>query len=296
MNSENDNLVNLPSGIDFHVHINPFNEEQIEYVITSNRRMVILPDLFIPELACEKGHIVRCSNAIDENRLYFTCTTCGKPIYTGSDPFRKYNEKLFQIFENYNDRIWIFPAITVTPYMLQEISYYERNYLGLYGGFKIHPNYSSYLISQLKLDSNYPILFHSGVGKLENPMLQIKFAKNYHGIVIIAHMGRFMKKCFDNAKTMNNVFFDCSAFTLLWNSYANNKSLFDTSYLGHFRDISDLISASINYLGADKIVFGSDFPYGNYEENINALCYSQLTNKDITNICQDNVYKIIKRL
>jgi Asp-tRNA(Asn)/Glu-tRNA(Gln) amidotransferase A subunit family amidase len=82
-------------------------------------------------------------------------------------------------------------------------------------------------------------------------------------------MGRFSRSGFDRSRNMKNVYFDCSSIGLIWDSYNKNSyHLCDTSYLGAFDSPDRLLSLSMQYVGEDKVLFGSDEPYGSWDRDV----------------------------
>ena len=157
------------------------------------------------------------------------------------------------------------------------------------------PNYSNYNINQFKPRPNRIYIIHSGVGERENPLKIIDFAKKIDGVVIVAHLGRFCKQAYDLARTMDNVYFDCSPLFLLWKSYITHSDrLFDSSFLGTFSTPSDMIQRVANYIGVDKLVYGSDAPFGDYSFDMD--CCKRLDMPLRDQICSKNIIKILKSI
>lgn len=252
---------------------------------------IVFPNLPINEITCKQYHIVRLESVIDGKHKY-VCSTCNKTIYYGDDPFVSYNDELIKQMRSSE---LVFPFIPISPYSLEQIEYYERTYPGLIYGYKLHPNYSNYNIDQIKYREDRIYIIHSGVGERENPLKIIDFAKKIDGIVIIAHLGRFCKQAYDLARTMDNVYFDCSPLLLLWQSYITHSDrLFDSSFLGAFSTPTDMIERVADYLGADKLVYGSDAPFGDYYFDID--CFKTLDMSLRHQICSKNIVKLLKRI
>lgn len=252
---------------------------------------ILFPDLPIDEITCKQSHIVRLESVINGKHKY-TCSTCNRVVYFGEDPFVKYNHALMN---GRRENELVFPYIPISPFSLEQIECYERAYPGLIFGYKLHPNYSNYDIDKFKPKQNRIYIIHSGVGERENPLKIIHFAKKINGVVIIAHLGRFCKQAFDLSKLMDNVYFDCSPLSLLWNSYITHSDrIFDPSFLGVFSSPSEMIKLVADYIGWDKLVYGSDAPLGDY--SFDMACCRNLDMSLKHRICSKNIVKLLNRI
>lgn len=252
---------------------------------------IVFPMLPIKEITCKQYHIVRLESVINGKHKY-TCSTCNKIVYYGDDPFVRYNDELIK--QRLQNEL-VFPFIPISPFSLEQIELYEHAYPSLIYGYKLHPNYSNYNINQFKSKQNRVYIVHSGVGEKENPMKIIDFAKRLDGIVIIAHLGRFCKQAYDLSKSMDNVYFDCSPLFLLWKSYTTHSDrLFDSSFLGTFSSPAEMIERVANYVGVDKLVYGSDTPVGDCSFDMH--CCGALDVSLKNRICSENIVKLLKRI
>ena len=250
---------------------------------------IVFPILPIEEITCKQCHIVRLESVINGKHKY-TCSTCNKIVYYGEDPFVRYNDELMK--QRLKNEL-VFPFIPISPFSFEQIEFYEHAYPGLIYGYKLHPNYSNYNIDQFNPKQNRIYIVHSGVGELEKPMKIIDFAKKLDGIVIIAHLGRFCKQAYDLSKFMDNVYFDCSPLSLLWNSYITHSDrIFDTSFLGVFSSPSEMIERVADYIGWDKLVYGSD----NGDIGFDNACCDNLDTSLRRFLCSDNIVKLLKKI
>ena len=275
----------------WHYHNYSVIDSHVHSCHLTDRASIVFPEISIPEVQCKPRHIVRLEEA-DGVTYNYVCSTCGKTIYSGKDPYRPYNEELLK---NRYDNELVFPFVAISPFSLEQIEFYEHTYPGLIYGYKLHPNYSNYNIEQFKPKQNRVYIIHSGVEERENPMKIIDFAKRLDGIVIIAHLGRFCKQAYDLSISMDNVYFDCSPLSLLWKSYTTHSDrLFDSSFLGTFSSPSEMIVHVANYIGVDKLVYGSDAPYGDYSFDME--CCESLDVSLKQRICLENILKLLKRI
>ena len=252
---------------------------------------ILFPDLPIKEIVCKRNHIVRLESVLEGKHKY-TCSTCNKVVYVGNDPFHAYNTGLM---EKRRESELVFPYIPISPFSLEQIERYESAYHGLIYGYKLHPNYSDYDIKDFVPKRKRVYIIHSGVGEKEHPLKIIDFARKLDGAVIIAHLGRFCKQAYDLSKDMDNVYFDCSPLSLLWNSYVTHSDrIYDSSFLGFFSSPSDMIERVADYVGCGKIVYGSDAPIGDY--NFDMMSCNHLNRALKRSICSENILKLLKKI
>lgn len=124
-------------------------------------------------------------------------------------------------------------------------------------GIKLHPDFQKFFIDEEKAEKIYrvcrgklPILFHTGDSRYEysRPERLAAIAKKYPDLTIIAaHFGGYERWSeTDCYKGLENVWFDTSS------------SLFKLS--------AEDAGAIIAKLGAEKFMFGSDYPMWRHEE------------------------------
>lgn len=264
--------------IDVHVHDEP----------TKSDINLQFPKPFIPDIVCHPGHIVRCSK-VDSKRYVFVCSVCGKTTYDGEDPYYIYNKELIEK----NSKDLICPLLIISPEIDKEIEKYENEFSEKIFGYKIHPNFSEFLVSEMTISTRKPIIVHCEVGQYDNVNVILDFAERHDGPIIIAHMGRFSKSGFDRARNMKNVYFDCSSIGLIWDSYNKDSyHLCDTSYLGAFDSPDRLLSLSMQYVGEDKVLFGSDEPYGCWDRDV--MIVERLNNRLKDRLLSGNFKKMMK--
>ncbi len=228
-----------------------------------DRASFVFPEIGISEVCCKQGHIVRLQE-VQGDTYKFVCSTCGRLVYSGEDPYRRYNEELLASSQ---DNELIFPYVSISPQIKRDIQYYTNKYGSR--GFKLHPNYSSYKIDLCEVPSGILFVIHSGKGEFDNPMRILDFARHCQGTVIIAHLGRMNKELFDNIKRIDNVVLECSPVTSLWEAYKNHTGqVYDASFLGELRSPEEMLQRVMEYVGCEKVVYGSDTPIESASEDL----------------------------
>lgn len=222
-----------------------------------------------------------------EGRLIAYCTSCKKIIYSGSDPFRKYNIQLMEMCAQTN---YAKPNLVLSmsnSTINGEIRFYENNFANMFLGYKLHPTINMRNIKSIDLiNSSRPILIHCdshGYDSIENA---IDFAKIYKGNVILAHSYLLCNPII--ISKMNNLYFDVcpiDVFKKYKGFIEHNKS---------FKLFNNVYDAALLYLSEDKLLFGTDWPYGNIFKNIHEVDNAQINDKAKEKILSLNAQKAYK--
>lgn len=150
-------------------------------------------------------------------------------------------------------------------------------------GFKLHPEYQDFAPTDERArpmleaiaEAGVPVLFHAGVD-IEIPTVHgtpHSFAKLNDSLpeleMILAHMGSF--RMWDEVSR--------------W--LVGRHVHFDTSYV-HKDLSSNEFAELVRELGAEKILFGSDSPWGKQEEELSSVRASGLAEDEVTAILGGN--------
>ena len=213
------------------------------------------------------------------------CKTCGMVILESSiDPLREYNISLIEMTRPYRAFVKPLLYLILCPATLQnEIEFFEKNYAGEFAGFKFHPwndqvscnldtascaNMSAIttMPSTVKTSQSFTrtFLIHTGMRDVESPENAIEFAKkNPEANVVIAHAAGLKENCLKEIALMENVFIDCCPAGFMFRS--------KDSSLENPNDImkpEDIYYKALDFLPTSKILFGTDSPWGNSEEEL----------------------------
>lgn len=152
-------------------------------------------------------------------------------------------------------------------------------------GIKIHPDFQKINIDDKKMDDIYelasddmPILFHIGDKERDfsNPERLLRVIKRFPKLKpIAAHMGGYRKwnESADMFKGRDVWFDTCSSFTYL---------------------TDENIKAIINSQGIDKILFATDYPMWNFEDEYKRLISLNFKDEDIEKILSGNIKMLLK--
>lgn len=137
------------------------------------------------------------------------------------------------------------PFIWINPYFFNEREVIDLIRRFSVSGIKLHPVFDGYYpspeflkdIIELSVKLDIPVLFHSLWGNFGDVKHIEKIAENFpKAKIVIAHLKE--SGCIDVAKKLDDVYID-------------------TSYCPHPRRIE----RAVKVVGAERILFGSDFPF-----------------------------------
>lgn len=147
----------------------------------------------------------------------------------------------------------------------------EHDYKGKFFGIKFHPNSYSFAINKAGFNPKnfpykYPVIIHTGISQYDRPDYALKFAQQYQGNVCLAHCARFDEQVLQKIKQMPNVYIDISpSYYLSRVSNGQTQKVYDGDSLKGKTE-EELITHLIDVVGEDKILAGSDAPFGSIQE------------------------------
>ncbi len=271
---------------DGHVHINVNQDDSFfcpEYVLENLiedmdkyhiSRAIVTLNPTITEFRCQKdvaNHYIRIADGDNDGELKIWCIHCGKVVYTGPDPLREYNEELLIKCSQYKGRILPFIYLSLANTTIKkEISHFESFFRDLFYGYKLHPKFSYRSLDEIKsIPSKRPLLIHTGPDKVDHPMNAIRFSKRYEGNIILAHFCRLNYDALNEVAKNPKLFIDTCPSLLLYNDRIND--LFDYPDEPRIESELDLYYKALKIAGEDSIIFATDSPWGNIEQELNVL-------------------------
>lgn len=230
------------------------------------------------------------------HELIFRCCNCGNISYEGKDPYRNDNEFLINLCKD-NPNVYPFIYLTLCESTIEsEFQYFREHYERDFYGIKVHPNLCCKKISEISFNSKFPIIIHAGMQPEDNPDDIIKFAENYEGNVLIAHMARCSIKTLKKIKEIPNIFVDTSP-TYLASQICNRfTSRYYPSEQFDLNTVSDVFKRLIELVGVEKVIFGSDAPFGSLNESIKLYNELTLSKEMINAVFETNFNKFISKL
>jgi predicted TIM-barrel fold metal-dependent hydrolase len=190
------------------------------------------------------------------------------------------NREFFRSLSVFPKKDRVFPFLWIHPHQLEHSSFKEFAFFG----FKFHPSISGTTLDAieetLELCDKYrkPVLIHCGRDEKSRIDYVLKVNERYDKISFIcAHLGglavdlviRALEKT-RQADYLDNVFFDTS---------------------GCFNPA--LVKKAVEILGDDKIVFGSDRPFQDYQISLYTINSCKFGAKTRQNILFKNIERIL---
>ena len=192
------------------------------------------------------------------------------------------NREFFKSLSVFPKKNRVFPFLWIHPHQLKHSNFGEFTFLG----FKFHPSISGTTLDAnteiLELCDKYrkPILVHCGRDEKSRIDYVLRVNERYDNVrFICAHLGGLAAdlviRAFDKmnqANYLDNVFLDTA---------------------GCFNRV--LIKKAVKILGDDKVIFGSDRPFQDYEVSLYTINSCNFTAKAKENILSKNIERILLR-
>ncbi len=226
--------------------------------------------------------------------IALVCKTCNLIVYkTAQDPVRRYNIELIKSSRKLRDRIKPFVFLTVGSTAQKEIDFFEENFKGEFIGYKLHPWTNQASVENLHLNTKLPFLIHTGMRDLESSKNAIAFAKNHpNNSVVLAHAVQLSNEFLTTVSQMNNTYIDCCPSPFL---YRNKSGSLLPNVTDFINSPSEIYEFALHYLSSEKILFGTDSPWGSSIDELNVISNLNITQEQKENILfknAQNVYKI----
>ncbi len=178
-----------------------------------------------------------------------------------------YGPTNIHLMDNHSDNQIFF--YWVTPFNYNELESFDATRIK---GLKFHPSHNKTPITEKELipfiiwaeQNHCPFIIHAGRWQEMSGYSKIlEVAENYSCNFIIAHMGGITQKLKDQTsidiakKGLDNVFIETSSCLPLPNDFKNETGCSKA-----------LFQKIVNRLGAEHILFGSDFPFFEITESM----------------------------
>lgn len=258
-----------------------------------DKALVMINPLF-KSLKCTENlkHRVIVQDTANYGVLRLFCLQCNKVIYEGPDPMHKYNLEFLEACAKYPNRF--FPMLTLllsNSTIPTEVSFFEKNYASSFIGYKLHPRVCFRSIDEItSFPSSRPVIIHIGID-FPSTTTNINFVKNYTGSVLLAHAGRFDPALLYYAKNFPNVYIDTAPSSLMFNGRQTDLL---APYNTLIQTPEDIYKYLIHEIGENKVLFGSDVPWGNYEKEISILNAAKLSKTVYDKISHLNLINALK--
>jgi len=236
----------------------------------------------------EMIHRVKTFDSKPHN-LTLKCIECGNVIYKGTDPTRQYNIKLLDQLSAYPN--YLYPMVYLhasNSTICDEIRFYENNYK-IYG-YKLHPQTNYRPINELGiLPTELPIMIHVGISMFDHPKYALEFALKQPGKVILAHACRLDPEALTILSKSPNCYIDICPCQSLYNF---KDFAIASPFKNFIHSPQDIYLKVLEYVAPNKIVFGSDFPWGSQKEEVAIVESLPISRKDKDKILFQNAQEI----
>jgi len=208
------------------------------------------------------------------------CDMCKKLIYKGPDPCHNYNIEFLSQCAKYKNRL--FPLLYLhlaNSSLTNEVRFFEDNYPNQFIGYKFHPQTDMRSLDEIiSFPSSLPVLIHTGLRDSDNSQSALNFARRYKGNVILAHACRLEVKVLKEIKNYPNIFIDMSPACTMFDSksYTLSSEVSDSIVTA-----KDIYKIAMDYVTIEKILFGSDVPWGNTKKELELAYSLNLTNDEM---------------
>ena len=281
---------------DCHIHISIENNIGKNYsfdeFLQDSKKFAIKKSLvmlhpLIERLYGKDPHFIKLKSS-GKNELEYYCDECNTVIYKGTDPFHIDNIKLLELCKEHKN---IFPFVYLSmaqSTINNEINFFEENYKDKFYGIKLHPTMCQTKMNDIDIKSTMPILVHCGANNVDSGENVLAYAKNHSNNICLAHIARFNKKCLEAIGKSNNLWIDISPTYYL--QQVANKELSKTfiNEYSNFDRIKDLFKMLLDTVGEDKIIFGSDVPFGSFNQISNLIEELNLRDKTYKKVFETN--------
>lgn len=197
------------------------------------------------------------------------CKVCDEIIIRQKeDPLRKYNIELMRQTAKYGSRIKPLLYISLCKSTIQkEIAFYEKNFKGLYCGYKFHPWTDQVSIRDFVVETSLPMLIHTGLRECELAEDAVHFAKAHpNNKVVIAHAAQLKQKLLETISESCNMYLDCCPADFL---YRNRESCFED--YSKINSPEDVFYYALNVVDSKRIMFGTDSPWGSSKKELDII-------------------------
>lgn len=211
------------------------------------------------------------------NILRVQCNTCSTIIYEGIDPLHNLNILLLEQLTKYKNFIKPILYFSVSNSTLQnEIDFFEANYKGLYAGYKLHPWTNQRSVAKIKnIKTDLPFLIHTGLRYEESPKHAIEFSMQNDLKVVITHAAQLNKMFLSRIALNPNLYIDICPADFLF----KYKHL-TLEHPERINSPQDIYMSILDIIPSNKILFGSDSPWGNTAKELEIIESLKISNED----------------
>ncbi len=261
-------------------------------------KAIVMLNPFVQELMCEPNHLVLFIGESKGGRL--ECLTCGKLLFKCEhDPYRSLNLSLLNESRKLKGKVYPFVYLTTCASTYQqEIEYFENNHFDEFYGFKFISTFNMVSVCQLKgIRTSKPLLFHTKNDGYADAIDIINVTQHLSTPVILAHFCSFNKKALEFVNKKDSIYYtDVSPLLDLKDNYESRNNLKVCPVWNDYSQFSfeTFIKRYIESTNPNKLLFGTDAPWGNIKSEVQYFLSLGLPKHIIDDICCNNFKEIVK--
>lgn len=289
---------------DGHSHININNSRDNIIELLNNYKLylkekgiyktVISINPFVKENTCYDKHSTKIF-PYNGNEIISICQKCGKIIYSGDDYYKKYNDLLLN--NCCDDFFNVFLMLSICQTTIQNnIDYFIEKYGKKISGLKLYTAFSSVILDEIKINNKgLPCSIHCSKYNNQIPSTMLNFIKNYNGNIILAHFASLDYNAIEELKQMENVYIDIApAFQIYEECIKMHKKSCLLDCYG-INSVYDLYKRLFECFDIKRIIWGTDYPYSDVNNEINAIKSFSLTKNEFDMVTNQNIRCALKR-
>jgi hypothetical protein len=235
---------------------------------------------------CHLGFGLTCSRSADDLLKEMDLNSVSRAVVVPVDRFlavdnSEGNDQILDAARSHPDRF--IPFTTANPWFCDRArAELTRTFGAGSAGVKFHPGFQGFTLSdevflplvELAIEHGKPMFFHAGTPISSMPYQLTELAMRYpEGIFIMGHM----------------------AYSDFWYEVSASAACVDNLYLETSHHVPGFVRAVAERVGVDKILFGSDSPYGSMEVELEKIGKVFPSESDRARILSANLLRILER-
>jgi predicted TIM-barrel fold metal-dependent hydrolase len=234
---------------------------------------------------CHLGVGLTCSLSADDLLREMDANGVSRAVIVPVDRFlavdnSEGNDQILDAARSYPERF--VPFTTANPWFGDRArAELKRTFAAGSAGVKFHPGYQGFTLSdevvlplvELAVEHRKPMFFHAGTPISSMPYQLTELAMRYpEGTFIMGHM----------------------AYSDFWYEVSASALAVNNLYLETSHHVPGFVRTVAERVGLDKILFGSDSPYGSMEVELDKIGFVFPSEADRTRILSANILRILE--
>jgi predicted TIM-barrel fold metal-dependent hydrolase len=234
---------------------------------------------------CHLGFGLTCSRSADDLLKEMDGNNVARAVIVPVDRFlavdnSEGNDQILAAARSHPERL--IPFTTANPWFGERArAELTRTFAEGSAGVKFHPGFQGFTLSddvflplvELAVEHGKPMFFHAGTPISSMPYQFTELAMRYpEGIFIMGHM----------------------AYSDFWYEVSASAACVDNLYLETSHHVPGFVRTVTHQVGVEKILFGSDSPYGSMEVELEKIRTVFTSESDCNRILSANLQRILE--